>query len=522
MNTSYGRPDILLIVSDQHNGAYAGCYGDPIVQTPNLDRLAAEGVVFERAYCPSPLCGPSRQSFKTGQYPHELEHWDNNCTLASDIPTFAHALGAIGYEVVLDGRCHWRGPDQRHGFQGRLVGDITTAYWVGLPNIWVTVGDTTYSINALQSRLFMTHFSGPGGCQLMEYDRAVTDAALRFIRERSRQADRRPFCLLVGLESPHCPFICPPELFELYEGKVGAPVLPEDHPESLHPVYRRMLANADLESLPLDDVIRTRTAYYGLVTFTDGLVGQLVDALEEGGLRGNTLVSYFGDHGEMVGEHGLWWKNAFYEGASRVPWIVSFPARLPAGERVGELVNLVDLFPSLCDWTGAPVPPGLPGRSLDGVISGERSGNDRAVFCENYQGFPGVDVIARMVRRGPWKYSFYYGERPELFNLDEDPGEFRNLARDPSHQTVCDELRALVLEGWDPEAISSSRRAYRERTAYLKRWSRAVEPPDPDQWDGLRAPHPQEWVQNALAIPEYARWQEDYLKRITAGSPGAK
>src|ERR1700733_4471197 len=128
-NKDNGKPDILLIIGDQHSGSVAGCYGDPIVKTPTLDRLAREGVLFERAYCNYPVCGPSRNSFSTGRYPYQIGCWDNSCTAASDVPTFAHALGIAGYEVVLDGRAHWHGPDQRHGFEERLVGDVSEMYW---------------------------------------------------------------------------------------------------------------------------------------------------------------------------------------------------------------------------------------------------------------------------------------------------------------------------------------------------------------------------------------------------------
>ena len=502
------KPDILMIVSDQHNASITGCYGDPLVRTPNIDKLAAEGVLFERAYCPYPVCGPSRQAFKAGRYPYEIECWDNSSSLASDVPTFAHALGIAGYEVVLDGRAHWHGPDQRHGFEDRLVGDINSSYWS--PEYenwnWVTVRDMTYlpSIEG-QYRPSVTALSGPGGSQFQEYDKVVLDAALKFIRERSQQSDRRPFCLLVGFFSPHYWFTCPPEDFVLYDGKVDAPPLPDDHAASLHPYHRRIIANADLEAIPLEDVRRTRAAYYGLVTFTDRMVGRLLDALQQGGLRDDTLIFYFTDHGEMAGEHGLWWKHSFYEGASRVPFIVSWPGRFPAGRRVKELVTLVDLFPSLCDWTGAPRPPGLTGHSLAPLIQGEESDQERAVFSELYLGFPGVPVIARMVRKGPWKYNYYHGESPELFNLEKDPAEFRNLANEPQYQDVCEELEMLVLEGWNPEEVLSKALEHRERVEYLRQWTNAVNPPDPDHWDGMKPPFPDEWKENALAIPEYAR-----------------
>jgi choline-sulfatase len=512
------KPDILLIVSDQHNASFAGCYGHPIVKTPHIDRLAAEGVLFERAYCPYPVCGPSRHSYLSGRYPHAIECWDNYAPLASDVPTFAHALGIAGYEVVLDGRAHFRGPDQRHGFEDRLVGDINSSYWGGsFTKNWVRVGEKTHLIDGNVGRLSVTHFTGPGGSQFQEFDRDVLEAALGFIRQRGQQPHRRPFCLLVGFMSPHHYMTCPQELFELYDGRVDAPPLPDDHPNSMHPYNQRLLTSMKWESVPDQYVKRARAAYCGLVTKTDWMVGELLGALEQHGLNDNTLIVYFADHGEMAGEHGLWWKHTFYEGASRVPFIVSFPGRFPAGRRVDDLVSLVDLLPSLCDWTGAPRPPKVAGLSVDGLMRGELSHGNRAVFSELY-----VGRAMRMVRKGPWKYNFYHCESPELFNLEDDPNEFRNLAADQAYRAVREELEALLLQQWDPKEIQVKLRAHHLRRQYLREWSDSVSLPDPDHWDGMKPPFPDEWEQNALAIPEYARWLEESgrgeagFRRLTA------
>ena len=503
------KPDILIILSDQHSASITGCYGDPVVKTPNIDRLAAEGALFEQAYCPLPVCAPSRMSLMTGRYPHDIECWDNAAALASDIPTFAHALGIAGYEVVINGRAHWNGPDQRHGFKDRLVGDVSQSYWGGGANEWwVRVKDTTY-LTGMEGfyRPAITTFSGPGWSQFLDYDTAVLGAALNFIAERSRQSDRDPFCLVVGFSSPHYWFACPQEDYDLYDGKIDAPLLPDDHPESLHPSNREMVIAAGLESIPLEDVIRTRTAYYGLVTFTDRMIGQLVDALEHNGLKDNTLTLYSTDHGEMAGEHGMWWKHNFYEGASHIPLIVSFPGRLPQGKRVAEPVSLVDVLPSLCDWTGAPPPPKLAGRSLDSLIKGEKWPDERAVFSELYRRFPGESaVVARMVRQGVWKYNYYHGQPSEMFNLEEDPREFHNVAEAPAYRDIRGKLEKLVLEGWDPEEILPKLREFKQGVDYLEQWTRAVNPPDPDQWEGMKPPFPEEWRQNALSLPEYTNW----------------
>jgi choline-sulfatase len=529
------KPDILMIVSDQHNASIAGCYGNSVIQTPNMDRLAAEGVLFEQAYCSCPICGPSRHSLLTGRYPHEIACWTNGAALASEIPTFAHALGIAGYEVALDGKAHFRGPDQRHGYEKRLVGDYSGAYWGGggPGGTVVNLSGKTYLLDrAAEERLSITAFSGPGRSPAQEYDKVVLDAAHRFMRDRSRQSDRRPFFLSVGFYSPHYPFICPPELFDMYDGKVVAPSLPDDHLESLHPYHKRIAANGDLSSLPADDVKRTLAAYYGMVTFTDRMVGDLLNALEQYGLKDNTLVLYLSDHGEMAGEHGLWWKHTFYQGASRVPLIVSFPGRFPAEKRVKGVVSLVDLFPSLCDWSGAPLPPGLPGQSLDGPVHGGEVDGKRTIFSELYEGFPLVSVLARMVRKGPWKYNLYHGEPAELFNLEEDPAELHNLAPDPTYRDVCRELKELALAGWDPEEMSAKVRQHQERFWYMGAWSNAVDPPDPDRsLPGVdrKISIREEWRKNTMSVPGYTdalhrrqqlfdRWRLQHMPWASEGS----
>jgi len=491
------KPDILMIVSDQHGAPFASCYGDPIIQTPNIDGLAAEGVLFERAYCPFPVCGPSRASYLTGRYPHDIRCVDNGMALPSDIPTMAHALAIAGYEVVVAGRVHWKGPDQLHGFERRLVGDMSESYWHAYER-WVRVGEITYLTGGEGfKRPSITHFSGPGGSQYQDYDKAVLDAALAFLAQRSVQTERRPFFLMVGFMSPHYWFTCPLQDFDRYAGQIEAPPLPAGYPNSLHLHNRQIVANGGLAGISEDDVVRTRTAYYGLVTFTDRMVGHLLSALERHGLVKDSLVLYFSDHGEMAGQHGLWWKHTFYEEASRVPLIVSYPGRFPAGRRVADLVSLVDILPSLCDWTGAPRPPRLAGQSLDPLMHGGRGPQERAVFSELCGGYPGGSSVARMVRQGPWKYNYYYGQRAELFHLDDDPDELRDLASDPAYLEVCRQLEKLLLESWDPQAVGAMWDEYREVSEYMRMWTSALNPPDPDQWDGMKPPFPEEWRQNA-------------------------
>lgn len=259
------QPNLILIISDQHNADVLGCAGDAVVRTPNLDALAAGGVRFENAYCGSPLCVPSRMTFMTSRHCSDIEVWTNGCTLASDIPTFAHSLGAAGYEVVLGGRMHFVGPDQRHGFHRRLVGDVTAPDPGGPgPDLGhippVTTGQSADGVR----------IAGPGRTAYQAYDDAVLAACREYLQEEHEQ----PFCLVMGLVLPHCPFIAPKELFDYYYERVEMPPTPPEGFDAPPPT-RLMREKRGHGSLTDDEIRRARAAYYALVEYTDRTVGTL-------------------------------------------------------------------------------------------------------------------------------------------------------------------------------------------------------------------------------------------------------
>ncbi len=465
------RPNLVLIMSDQHHSHVLGCEGDTVVRTPNLDALAERGVLFENCYCPSPLCVPSRMSFMTARYPSRNHVWTNGCLLASDVPTFAHSLGAAGYETVLSGRMHFVGPDQRHGFERRLVGQISPT-WVGGRN------------RALTAELFPgatqngagVRLSGPGRTGYQAFDEAVTDETVRYLSERRED---RPLCLVVGYAMPHCPFVCPPADWDDYLGRVPLPAIPEGYFERLHPAVRQIRATRGLEDLSDETTRRARAGYYGLVTQLDRQVGEVLEALADSGLADDTVVVYTSDHGEMAGEHGLWCKSSFYEGAVSAPLIVSSPGRFPEGERSRRICNLTDLGPTLIDLAGADALPRADGRSLLPALRSaeEDSGETFSEHCAS-AGLPAT----RMIRRGPWKLIHYEGFRPQLFNLDEDPGEWDDLAEDPACREVREELHRRVLEDWSAAQIEAELAERAPGHALLAKWFRGVEPPQPEQW----------------------------------------
>ena len=469
------RPNILLILSDQHSPHVLGCAGDDVVQTPHLDGLAARGVVFDAAYCPAPLCVPSRMSLMTGRHPCQNQVWTNAGMLGSEIPTFAHALGAAGYEVVLGGRMHFVGPDQRHGFERRLIGDVLGAFPGGPgPDLGTVPLSTTGQCR--ESVLV----AGPGRTGYQAYDDAVTAECEAFLRN-PRSAQDRPFCLVAGFVLPHCPFICPRADYEYYHDRVLPPRIGAEDMRSVHPAVRAFRETRGIsEPLADEEIRRARAAYYGLVTYLDRLIGRLLGTLQTSGQDRHTVVVYASDHGEMVGEHGLWWKSNFYEDSARVPLIISSPGNLPEGERREKAVSLCDLGPTFIDLADADPLSEVAGESLLPLILEDTCGWRDEAFSELYDRAIGMPM--RMVRRGPWKLSLYPGLGIQLFNLGDDPDEEQDRADDPSCASVRDVLLARVLEGWDPEQIVETVRRREIGNPLLRAWTKAVRPSDSDRW----------------------------------------
>ncbi len=446
-----GRPNLVVMMSDQHNSRVLGCARSSsgmqpstsppgVVRTPHLDRLAARGVRFTSAYAASPLCVPSRAAFLTGQQCSQIGVWSNGCTLGSDIPTFAHALGAAGYDTVLCGRMHFKGPDQRHGFTERIFGDVTGPA-DGKPT--TLLGEIPWSSQG-QGRSGVA-VAGPGRTGFQAFDAGVTDAAVRFIAARAAARPERPFCLVVGWVLPHNPYIAPLALFQEYADRVGVPVVPEGCWERQHPAVQRwrQARGTDQES----------------------------------------AVFYLSDHGDMLGEQGLWQKSYLYDASVGVPLIASWPGAFAAGSVVDEPVSLTDVAPTLIDLGGGSPLPHASGRVLTPLLRGQRMPADSPaeVYAESMHtlGFP----PARMVRRGPWKLVHYHGfTQPQLFNLADDPAELHDLGADPEHAAVRAELLALVLRGWSGERVERAVQRHVEDARMVGAWTQTVQPVQPDLW----------------------------------------
>ena len=442
-------PNLLIIMSDEHAPMFSSPYGHPLVQTPNLDRLAEDGITFTNAYCNSPLCMPSRMSFMTGKYIHHIAAWDNATPLASDEITWAHLLRAAGYDVVLAGKQHFGGPDQLHGFRTQLARDLHAERQHALTDWENGTPPAKRPWQGLAQ-------AGPGTTEEIEVDDLAETAALEYLREAARK--QQPWALNVSFIAPHFPLVVPQRFWNLYPlDEIDMPTMPEGHLENQHPVYQRMRRMFGCVDFPEELVRRGRAGYYGLITYLDEKIGKLLNALEETGQTENTVVIYTSDHGEMNGEHGMWRKSNFYEASARVPLQIRLPGHLQAGKRIDSVVSLVDLTATLVDLANAPLLGQLDGDSLIPLIQGTAPDWKNFAFSEYLA--HGVARPMAMLRHGRYKFNYSLGDAPELYDIVEDPGEFHNLADEPAYQAIREELEARLLEDWNPVEIERQVRA---------------------------------------------------------------
>ncbi len=464
------QPDIVMIMTDQHAARIMGCAGDDFAQTPALDRLAARGLRFENCYCPSPLCVPSRMAFLTGLEPHHSGVLSNDNYLPSDIPTIAHALACAGYDCHLVGRMHFYGPDQTHGFSQRPIGDIGASYPGGTaPDI----GDLT---NGRGNRGPELAFSGAGETSYQAYDLAVAAEAERSLAALKEQRARtgKPFFLLISLFCPHPPYIARRSDFEEFETVLPGPRLPQ--PEQEHPsiaAWRKAGRTAEISDAARK---KSRAAYYGLVRMVDDIVGRIAAALEG---RENTVTIYTSDHGESLGERGLWWKSTMYDESAKVPLIIRAPD-LPSDEIDQRVVSLMDLSATILRWAEAEALPGHIGRDLRDLDDWPDT-----ITSSYYGGLMNIeinDIRHRMIRDGRYKLMWFDGAPPLLFDLQADPDELHDLSQDPSHAERLSHLTRKLQARWYPKAIAAAQGINAKRVSVIRDWVRKTNPPEPMRW----------------------------------------
>ena len=447
------RPNVLIIMADQLTAPALPCYGHPVVKTPHLDKLAQTGVVFENAYCNSPLCAPSRASMMTGQLPSGNGVYDNAANFPADIPTVAHYLRNAGYTTCLAGKMHFNGPDQLHGFEERLTTDIYPADYGWTPDWEIFEQRPSWYHNMLsvvQAGICITS-------NQLDYDEEVSYHTQRYLYDLARRENEQPFFLLASFTHPHDPYAITPEYWDRYDhAEIDLPATPPLPYAELDPHSQRLYQVCAMGDYAQTEarVRNARHAYYGMVSYIDDKVGQILEALDKTGLSENTVVIFVADHGDMLGERGLWYKMSFFEWSARIPMIFHAPDRF-APRRVKSPVSLIDLLPTLTDMAAAGHSPtyadNLDGSSLLPLLTGEASDATHPVYGE----LLGEGTVAPllMIRRDRYKYIYCTTDPDQLYDLETDPQELNNLAEQPEFQDLCQTFQAEVKTRWDTQAL---------------------------------------------------------------------
>jgi choline-sulfatase len=472
------QPNIVFLFTDQHAAPFTGCYGDEAADTPNLDRLASDGALFENAHCPSPLCVPSRMSMMAGTYPHDLGVYTNRDYLKSDTPTFAHALGVAGYNTSLIGRMHFIGPDQLHGYQTRRVGDISVN-WPGSPLI--NFGGLNKARGTKGPTL---QYAGIGETTVHHYDRSVTKGALEYINELAENRNDQPFFMTVGWYGPHPPFIALEEDYKFFEGRIPPPSL-SPPTENEHSYLRSWRDQGEFHQIPQDQIIRGRTAYYANLRMIDRQIGKVLNHLKNNNLLDNTLIVYASDHGEQLGERGFWQKNTFYDHSVKVPLIASWPGQIHTGQKRSEIVNLIDLSASFIAAGGATPLPHGKGQSFLGLLEDQPTEWQDFTLSEFYGGLVSIKTSAianRMVRNERFKYVYYHGHEAQLFDMLEDSNETNDLIASPDYQDIVIQMNELALKNWNPSDIIEQIARKSKDVDILKHWTQTVNPIEDHRW----------------------------------------
>jgi choline-sulfatase len=443
--------NILIVMADQLSALALGCYHNTDVKSPHIDRLAAEGVVFDAAYSSSPLCTPARYAFMTGQNISACAGYDNAAYMPATMPTFAHYLRLMGYRSCLSGKMHFVGPDQFHGFEDRVTTDIYPADFGWIPD-WENADER---IDLWYHNMSSVKQAGVAAItNQLAYDDEVGAQAMRVLYDHARSEDERPLCLVASFIHPHDPYATRQKYWDLYEDvDIAAPSVPR--PSSQDPHNARLEKVIALDAVDLDeqDIINARRAYYGNVSYVDEWVGRLRATLDDCGMADNTTILFTADHGDMLGEFGLWYKMSFREWSNRIPLIVHQPRRFDA-RRVSAPVAQVDVLPTLVDIAAdagvgqppAPIDP-LHGRSLLPLCDGDASNDPDACVSEYLA--EGTAAPMLMIRRGKYKYICCSTDPEQLFDLENDPRELHNLV---DHE-LLEGFRSEAAEYWDSEAL---------------------------------------------------------------------
>jgi choline-sulfatase len=459
------RPaNLVVIMSDEHHPRAMGVAGHPFAVTPNLDRLAAQGLRFDAASCNSPICVPSRASFATGRYVHELGTWDNAMAYDGRVQGWGHALQRSGHNVVSIGKLHYRNATDPTGFDQQY---LPMHIYGGHGMVWGALRDGKADFS--ERAHMMLKPIGPGTSKYNIYDDRIASEAETWLARAALARHQRPWLLFVGFVAPHFPLTVPQHILDLYPPeRMPLPRLQPKHGHARHPWLEAQHRMHPVDDALDDDDRRLATAcYLGLCTWVDTQVGRVIAALQRTGLAETTRVIYTSDHGDNIGARGMWGKSTHYEDAVGVPMILAGPD-VARGQVCHTPVSLVDLAPTILAAVGENPDhwaDNLPGRSLF-EIAGAPYDPKRTVFSE-YHAFASPSA-AFMLRNGRYKLNYYVGYRPELFDLVEDPNEERDLAAAAEHASLVAGLEGQLRQRLNPDEVDA--RAKADQAALIERF----------------------------------------------------
>lgn len=456
------RPNILIFMVDQLNGTLLPDGPEHWLNTPNLKTLAEQSTRFARTYTASPLCAPGRASFMAGQLPSRTGVYDNAAEYASAIPTYAHHLRRAGYQTCLSGKMHFVGPDQLHGFEQRLTTDIYPADFGWTPDYRKPGERIDWWYHNMGS------VTGAGIAEIsnqMEYDDEVAYHATRKVYDLARAKDARPWCLTVSFTHPHDPYVARKKYWDLYnECHYLLPQVPDLGYENMDPHSRRIFDANDWRNFTITEqnIRDARQAYFANISYLDDKIGDVMEALRNTDQQENTVIVFVSDHGDMLGERGLWFKMTFFEGSSRVPLMISSPS-MKVG-RVDSPVSTMDITPTLAELANIDLSEVLPwtdGISLVSLANGET--RTEPVLME-YAAEASYAPLVGIVENN-WKYIYCDLDPAQLYNLAEDPHEMDNLADDPDHSDNLKRLDTMAHKRWNMAEFDAQ-----VRESQARRW----------------------------------------------------
>ncbi|HPE74644.1 MAG TPA: sulfatase-like hydrolase/transferase [Draconibacterium sp.] len=446
------KPNIIIVSADQMVPMLTGPCGNKKVHTPNLDKLASEGVVFLSVYSNNPLCAPGRASMLTGRYSTNIRVYDNAAPLASDIPTICYSLQRMNYETILSGKVHFVGPDQLHGFSQRLIPSHYPTDFSGVKS-----SDNKISKSHAKSYLGSDiHVSTDNSNY--RFDEMAQERAIEFIQ--SEESKQKPFFLMVSCNFPHEPFYPPQKYWDMYKDvEPDIPTFPEGWKEKLSVMdqwLNRHHGTDKIDVIDKESLKKLYRTYYALITYVDDKLGELMENLRKERLDENTLVIFTSDHGEMLGHKGMVQKRGFYEWSARVPLILRFPDKMAAGRKVETTVSLIDIVPTIFDYSSVPEDLQFKsdGKSLLPLLENE----DNSCFVISESHFEGVYTTCFMVRMDDFKYNYFHNYGEQLFNIKIDPEEWNNLAENEEFNEIKTNLKKLIFANFNPDEIEQDLR----------------------------------------------------------------